>query len=147
MENLLVTTAFQADPSGSQNQQNYCLRHRQQSVASATLTSSVIACADLYSDSSANTTAWAATQTGNAYFAADVAGQDPTTATNNGLEILDGFYSIPANQMIVGGANPNITPTGGESFIGGVSASDDWTQGWVYGLTIQNWDEPLWVTN
>ena len=146
LENILLTTAFQADPSGTNNNQNYCLRHRQQSVASATLTSSVVACADLYSDSSANTTTWAPTQTGNVYFQTDVAGQDPTVDTENGLKILDGFYSIPANQMVVGGANPNITPTGGASFIGGVSASNDWTQGWSYGLSIQNWDEALWVT-
>ena len=146
LENILLTTAFQADPSGTNNNQNYCLRHRQQSIASATLTSSVVACADLYSDSSANTTTWAPTQTGNVYFQTDVAGQNPTVDTNNGLEILDGFYSIPANQMVVGGANPGIAPTGGASFIGGVSAGNDWTQGWVYGLRIQNWDEPLWVT-
>src|SRR5690606_16549879 len=105
-----------------------------------------VACADLYRDGSdANSSAWAATQSGNVFFTTDVAGQDPTVDTDNGLQILDGYFSIPANQMIVGGVNPNITPTGGESFIGGVSASNDWTQGWVYGLTIQNWDQPLWV--
>lgn len=147
IQNLIVTTAFQADPSGVQDSENYCLRHRNQSQASATLTASVVACADLYRDGGdANTSTWAAGQTGNAYFATDVAGQDPTVDTANGLQILDGFYSIPAANLVVNGANPGITPVGGESFIGGVSASDDWTQGWAFGLTIQNWGAPLWVT-
>ena len=146
LENIIVTTAFQADPSGVADQQNYCLRHRQQSLVSATLTSSVIACADLYSDSSADTTTWAPTQTGNVYFETDLAGQDPTIDTENGLKILDGFFSVPAAQMEVGGANPNITPTGGRSYIGGVTASNNWTQGWTYGLYSQNWGEPLWIT-
>jgi hypothetical protein len=105
----------------------------------------VVACADLYSDSSANTTTWAPTQAGNVYFQTDVAGQDPTVDTENGLKILDGFFSIPAAQMVVGGNNPNIAPVGGVNYIGGVTATNNWTQGWTFGLYQQNWKEPLWV--
>ena len=147
MENILLTTAFQPDPSGTNNQQNYCLRHRQQAPAIATLTSSIIACADLYSDSSSDTTTWAPTQTGNIYYETNVAGQNPSISTNNGLKLLNGFFSVPISQMEVGGVVPNITPTGGQNYIGGVTAANNWTQGWTYGLYIQNWGEPLWVTN
>lgn len=148
IQNLLVTTAFQADPSGTQNNENYCLRHRNQSIASATMTSSIIACADLYRDGSdANTSTWAAGQAGNVYYATNVAGQNPTAAVANGLTLFDGFYSVANASLLVNGANPNITPAAGASFIGGVSASNDWTQGWAFGLVIQNWSEPLWVTN
>ena len=146
LQNMIVTTAFQADPSGVADSENYCMRHRNQSVASATMTASVMACADLFRDGSdANSSTWAAGQTGNQFYASDVAGQNPEISTDNGLQLLDGFYSISAADLVVDGAAAGITPVGGESFIGGVSADDDWTQGWVYGLAIQNWGEPLWV--
>ncbi|GIX30974.1 MAG: hypothetical protein KatS3mg124_1446 [Porticoccaceae bacterium] len=146
VENAIVTTAYQPDPSGAHDQQNYCLRHRRQSIAVATLRSSIIACADLYSDSDANTTSWAPTQAGNVYYQTALAGESPDVGVDNGLALLDGYYSLPAAQLRVGGANPGIAPQGGVDYIGGVSPQQDWTQGWTFGLSIQNWAVPLWLT-
>ncbi len=146
LENIIVTTAYQADPSGTNNNQNYCLRHRQQAPAVTTLSASIIACADLYSDSSANTTTWAPTQTGNVYFQTAVAGRNPSVATDDGLKLFNGFFSVPVSQMSVGGTVPAIAPVGGLNYIGGVISTNNWTQGWTYGLYIQNWGEELWVT-
>jgi len=150
IQNLLVTTAYQADGKLGDDDHNYCVRIDNESQQAAldgdlTFTASVIACQDLVdSDLEGQSTQQWLVDSGNAVYQSAEAGEDPTTATNAALQILDGFYALPVADMVVGGANPNITPEGGETFIGGVVASDDWTQGWTYGLHPENRAQPLW---
>jgi hypothetical protein len=148
--NMVVTTAFQQDGKLGDDDYNYCVRIDDEGGAAAlagdlTFTSSVIACQDLVDGDldGQSTLAWLQSN-GNATYQSDELGDDPTAASNSNLVILDGFYALPVADMVVGGVNPNITPEGGASYIGGVVANDDWTQGWTYGLHAGNRAQPLW---
>lgn len=150
ISNLVVTTAYQADGKLDDDDYNYCVRIDDEGQQAAldgdlTFTSSVIACQDLVDSDleGQSTLAWLQSN-GNATYQSAELGDDPTAASNADLVILDGFYAVPVADMIVGGANPNITPEGGAAYIGGVIATDDWTQGWTYGLHAGNRAQPLW---
>ena len=150
ISNLVVTTAYQADGKLNDDDYNYCVRIDDEGQQAAldgdlTFTSSVIACQDLVDSDleGQSTLAWLQSN-GNATYQSAELGDDPTAASNGDLVILDGFYAVPVADMIVGGANPNITPEGGAAYIGGVIATDDWTQGWTYGLHAGNRAQPLW---
>ena len=61
--------------------------------------------------------------------------------------LLNSFYSLPLNQMMIDGTpvalafTTQLDPT---DFIGAVTESDDWTQGWTFGLAEDNRAEDLW---
>jgi hypothetical protein len=107
--------------------------------------SSVLACQDLTKGNSlpnGTTTADWLTTNGNLLYQTAEAGDDPTVEGNTDLIILDGFYSVPLADMVVG---TGVIPTPVEStIIGAVSADNDWTAGWTYGLHEGNRAQPLW---
>jgi hypothetical protein len=71
-------------------------------------------------------------------------GENPTADdTDVNLAILNGFYSLPLVDMVVNGNAAQVTPVGAD-FVGGVTADDDWTAGWTYGLHPDNRAQPLW---
>jgi hypothetical protein len=67
---------------------------------------------------------------------------DGSTPPNSGdFVILDGFYSVPVSSMVVDGAP--VVFDSSVSSIGAVSADDDWTSGWTYGLHDGMRGQPL----
>ena len=79
---------------------------------------------------------------------ADGAAVDATAANDADLQILEGaqkIYSLPWATSFVDGAAPIATtdPAPG-SYLGAVSAADDWTAGWTYGISPDNRGQALW---
>lgn len=154
IENVIVTTAFMGDVLTGDDDYNYCLRIDDEGQQAAidgdlTITSSIFACQDLVDSSLAggeSTLDWLNANGGNLSQQTLELGEDPTAETVPELVILDGFYSLPIASTIVNGvaANATITPTEGRGFIGAVTADDDWTAGWVYGLDASNRGQALW---
>ena len=149
IRNSIVTTAYSADSSPADPEGNYCIRIEDAGEQAAldgdlVIGTTIVACQDLTDgDLEGQSTAQWLTDNGNAVYQVAEAGEDPTEASNAALAILDGFYSLPANDMVVDGAALGFSPDGA-TFIGGVIASDDWTQGWTYGLHPENRGQPLW---
>ena len=162
--NMIVTTAYMGDQTASNN---WCLRLDNDTLEAADVTStkpyagtmnisqSVFACeipvraANLI-PSGTSVADWILSGDANAQenftMVTGAAGTDPTATTEANLVILDGFYSIPVADMVVGGVSLNgqLTPADGASIIGAVSADNDWTQGWTFGLHPGNRAQPLW---
>lgn len=77
--------------------------------------------------------------------ATQVAADGSTPPNTGNLNILDGFYSVPVADMMVDGAAVNFPALSSQpSHIGAVSASNDWTAGWTYGLHPDNRGQDLW---
>ena len=83
---------------------------------------------------------------GNQTFQSPTEGLDPTANGNTGLEVLDGFFSLPFAEMMIDFASPTTTVStdNNAGFIGAVEATNDWTAGWVYGLEADNQGQPLY---
>ncbi len=149
---MILTTAYQADAQPGND--NGCVRIDNEGQQAAldgelSISSSVVACQDLtngaeLADSGTSTEQWLRNNGGNAVYQSAEMGEDPTPASNDDLQILDGFYSLPLDQTVVAGNPVSITPASGASFLGAVTADDDWTQGWTYGLHPENRAQPLW---
>lgn len=151
IENAILTTAYMADQAPDDD--NYCVRIDNEGEQAAldgdlVIASSIVACADTSDGDtladSGTTQEQFLTDNGNLVYASDVAGEDPTSASNANLEILSSFYSLPLADMVVNGAAVNLTPTSGRPYIGAVAADDDWTANWAYGLDPTNRGQPLW---
>ena len=71
----------------------------------------------------------------------------PDSAGGNGeVGILNSFFSLPLDQMMIDGqlVTASISGTPNLGFIGGVTEADDWTQGWTFGLNPGSRDQDLW---
>jgi len=82
---------------------------------------------------------------------ADGAAVDASDAANPEINLLTGaqkVYSLPWGQSIVDAAAPvgTTTPTSGTAtdILGAISATDDWTQPWAYGIDPANRGQALW---
>lgn len=82
---------------------------------------------------------------------ADGAAVDASDAANPEINLLTGaqkVYSLPWDQSIVDTAAPvgTTTPTSGTAtdILGAISATDDWTQPWAYGIDPANRGQALW---
>lgn len=151
ISNALVTTAYQADQAP--DAANWCLRIDNEGERAAldgdlVIEQSIFACQDLTDgddlDGTGTTQETFLTDSGNQIYQSLPEGEDPTSASNADLEILNGFYSLLVGDMIVGGAAATVTPTEGRAFVGAVTADDDWTAGWAYGLDPANRGQALW---
>lgn len=150
IQNAIVTASYAADELLSDTTHNFCFRLDNEGLQAAqdddlVVASSIIACQDLTNGNSlpngTTTQAWLESK-GNLMYQSAEAGDDPTVASNADLVILDGFYSVPTADMVVG---TGTIPTPVDStVIGAVSADNDWTAGWTYGLHEGNRAQPLW---
>ncbi len=78
---------------------------------------------------------------------ADGIAQDPTSANDAGLLLLEGnqpIYSTLWTMSLIDGAAPIATTQPAGEFLGGVSLSTDWIAGWTYGISETNRGQPLW---
>ena len=149
VENAIVTSAYAPDELLGDDEFNYCLRieHESQDLALSDdfqMNSVVFACQDLVRGTlnGQDKVAWLRNN-GNAAYQSAEEGEDPTSAMNPDLVILDGYYSIPVADMVATGETIPA-PVGGSSILGAVTADDDWTAGWAYGLEEGNRGQPLW---
>jgi len=168
IRNALITSAYLGDRLLNDDDFNYCLRvDNGQTIASVAqndgnvlIESSIFACQDLVDGQSGtpeggaevtltedDLLAFLANNNSQA-FQTDELGQDPSADVQNGLEILDGFFSLPLADMLIDGVAPTITAfdrgTGETPFVGAVQSSNDWTAGWAYGLEEGNQGQPLY---
>lgn len=141
----MVIASYGPNDATSAND-NYCLRidNRSQQAAldgDLALNSVIFACEEqtrgqTFPDGTTTEASFVTANANNAF--ATVTGVvDPTAAANAELQLLEGtpgIYSVQANTLQIDGADPMITPTAG-TIVGGVSLADDWTAGWVFGLT------------
>ena len=150
IQNAIVTSSYSGDELLSDADHNWCFRldnEGQQAAQDGDLVvdASIIACQDLTKGNSlpngTSTADWL-TAGGNLLLQTAEAGDDPTAASNADLVILDGFYSVPVADMVVG--TDTIPTPVGSAIIGAVSADNDWTAGWTYGLHEGNRAQPLW---
>ncbi len=150
IQNAIVTGSYGADELLGDTDYNWCFRldnEGQQAAQDGDLVvaSSILACQDLTKGNSlpngTSTADWL-TASGNLLYQTAEAGDDPTAASNADLVILDGFYSVPVADMVVG--TETIPTPVDSSIIGAVSADNDWTAGWTYGLHEGNRAQPLW---
>ena len=79
---------------------------------------------------------------------ADGAAADATAANDADLQILEGaqkIHSLPWATSFVDGAAPiATTDPAPATYLGAVSAADDWTVGWTYGISPDNRGQALW---
>lgn len=163
IENAIVTTAYMADGKrdrddanmdlGDDADGNYCLRLESAEGLQAaqdgvlTITSSIFACHDLTKGDAlpdmTSQLAWLEAN-GNEAVQTDVEGEDPTATANPNLVLLDGFYSLPIADVVINGNTSAVVPANNAGFIGAVSADEDWTADWTYGLHIGNRGQALW---
>jgi len=156
--NSLVTTAYMADGVADDTDENQCVRlDDAETLAGAdagnvTISNSIIACQDLTKGGPVSETttllAWLEGQPNDVMQTAE-AGQNPTAAEEPNLIILDGFYSVPLADMVIDGNVATVTPNlkdedDDTDYIGAVTATDDWTAGWAYGLHDGNRGKALW---
>ncbi|ARU26735.1 serine/threonine protein kinase [Cellvibrio sp. PSBB006] len=150
IQNTILTTAYKAD--GAADAANYCVRiESTQGLQAAqdgdlVIEESIIACQDLTAGGPLpdTTTTLAFLQASNDVMQTAEAGEDPTAASNPALVILDGFYSLALGDTLVNSAPTTVVPTDSRAFVGAVTADDDWTAGWTYGLHPENRGQPLW---
>jgi hypothetical protein len=150
IQNTILTTAYKAD--GAADAANYCVRiESTQGLQAAqdgdlVIEESIIACQDLTAGGPLpdGTTTLEFLQASNDVMQTAEAGEDPTAASNPALVILNGFYSLPIGDVVVNSAPTTVVPTEGRAFVGAVTADDDWTAGWTYGLHPENRAQPLW---
>ncbi len=148
IRNSILTTAYMGD----QADDNYCVRIESAEGLQAAqdgdlmIEESIIACATLTNGGPLpdGTTTRAFLEASNDVMQTAAEGEDPTAdETDTNLAILDGFYSLPLGDMVVNGNATQVTPVDAD-FVGGVTADDDWTAGWTYGLHPDNRAQPLW---
>ncbi|MFL0803197.1 MAG: serine/threonine protein kinase [Agarilytica sp.] len=153
IENVIITTAYSGDILTGDDDYNYCVRIDNEGEQAAldgdlTMTSSIIACQDLIDGDleGGSTLDWINNNGGNITQQTAEAGADLSDAAETDIVLLDGFYSLPITSTIVNGAaaNATITPTLSRTFIGAVTAADDWTADWAYGLDPINRGQALW---
>ncbi|NIB41427.1 serine/threonine protein kinase [Pseudomaricurvus alkylphenolicus] len=148
ISNAIVTTAYSGDDVLGDDDFSYCVRIDNEGQQAAldgnlTISSSIVACQDLVDSSlEGQSTAQWLTDNGNAVYQSAEAGEDPTSASNGDLVILDGFYSVPVASMVATGAT--IPTPVDSSIIGAVSADNDWTAPWAFGLREGNRSQALW---
>lgn len=152
IRNSIVTTAYSGDEKLGDDDFNWCVRIDEEGGPAALagdleITNTVLACQDLIDGDlggGSSTLAWLDTGAfDNATYQSAEAGEDPTATSNPALIILDGFYSVlPAGMTITGETVP--TPSGGETFVGAVLSTDDWTAGWTYGIHAGSRAQALW---
>lgn len=149
--NAVVTTAYQADVKLADTDHNYCLRIEHEGLQAAqdgdlVIEKSIVACSDMTKgdDLPNGTTQLDFLSASNDVLQTAELGEDPTAASNANLDILNGFYSLPLAQMVVGGTATSIVPADSRAYLGAVVADDDWTAGWAYGLEPSNQGQPLW---
>ena len=154
ISNALVVSSFGASTEGSDN---WCIRV-DDTVASegfakgnASISSTVFACETKSSKSIAGMSVheWLTANGGNVFV--DVAGVvNATPNADTGVQLLEGtppIYSISADTSV-----PSVDPMavcgGGRTacdFVGAVNqGSEDWTQGWTYGIHDGSRGQPLW---
>lgn len=148
IRNSILTTAYMAE----QGENNYCVRLESTEGLQAAedgdlvIEESIIACPTLTNGGTlpGGQSVEDFLADNNAVMETDAAGEDPTAdEADVNLAILDGFYSLPLGDMVVNGNAAQITPVDAD-FVGGVTADDDWTAGWTYGLHPDNRAQPLW---
>ena len=160
ISNALVISSFGANDVSSSDD-NYCLRiDSDETIAAAvagdlSLNSVIFSCQEPSRGTPigafADEQLWAESN-GN-QFAADAvaasgAALNPTAAADTSLQLLEGpqsVYSISWATSFVDGAAPIATtqPTAGD-LLGAVSAADDWTRPWAYGIDPDNRGQALW---
>lgn len=148
IQNSILTSAYGEDSPAD----NYCFLLESEEGRQAAddgdlvIEESVFACHELTTtdgdDLPSGTTQLEFLQDGNDVMETAEAGQNPSTDDN--LRILDGFYSIALGDMVINGGAATVVPTESREFVGGVTADDDWTAGWTYGLHPDNRAQPLW---
>lgn len=157
IRNSIVTSAYTGDEKLGDDDYNYCVRIDEEGGPAFTagdlvIDHSVFACQDLVDgDLGAGVSTLAELDNGhdNATYQSAEAGEDPSDGTGT-LEILDGFYSLLPGGVAVGAdglmfLTGETTPTpAGETYIGAVISTDDWTAGWTYGLHAGNRAQALY---
>lgn len=152
IRNSIVTTAYNGDEKLGDDDFNWCVRIDNEGGPAALagdleITNTILACQDLIDGDLGGgslTLTWLDTPAfDNATYQSAEGGEDPTATSNPALIILDDFYSVlPVGMTITGETVP--TPAGGETFIGAVLRTDDWTSGWTYGLHAGSRAQALW---
>lgn len=157
INNALVITSFGPNDTTSTTD-NYCLRidnTETQDAALAgdlSLNSVIFACQEPSHNTAFGTFAseqeWAASTGVQFATIPDGTAMDPTANSDTGLQLLEGappVYSLPWATSMVDGAPPlaSTEPTAGD-ILGGVTAADDWTAGWTYGIHADNRGQALW---
>ena len=150
IQNAIVTGSYGPDELTGDPDYNWCFRLDNEGLQAAQdddleVSSSILACQDLTKGNSlpnGTTTADWLKASGNLLYQTAEAGDDPTAASNAELVILDGFYSVPVADMVVG--TETIPTPVGSSIIGAVAADNDWTADWTYGLHDGRRAQPLW---
>ena len=157
INDALVISSFGANDQTSATD-NYCLRIDNAETQAAALNgdlqlnSVIFACQENSKGNAiggfANEQAWAESLGNQFATVADGTAKDPTAANDADLQLLEGaqgIYSIDWATSFVDGAAPLATtdPTTG-TYLGGVSAADDWTAPWAYGISDTNKGQDLW---
>lgn len=154
--NSLVTTAYAADgvtdaEGNDDPDENQCIRIDNPETGAAAdagdlvVSASIFACHDLTKGGAlpSGTSLADFISANNDVMSTNVAGENPESGSDENIVLLDGFYSLPLTDMIINGGPVTVTPVNSD-IIGAVSAQDDWTAGWSYGLHVENRAQPLW---
>ena len=153
IDNSIVTTAYQADGIVNDTDENQCLRIDDAETlqgaqdGKVTISNSIFACQDLTKGGPLpnSTTLLTFLQASNDVMQTAEAGENPSADTTNvNIAILNGFYSLPIGDVVINGGPTTITPAHSANYLGAVTAADDWTAGWTYGLHDGNRAKALW---
>jgi hypothetical protein len=149
VNNALIVSAYSANDTSNATD-NFCLRIDDDETNAAAanndlqLNSVIFACQEPVNDNE-NTIVGGAVQ-----FATIPSGTllDASTAADPDLQLFDGALKLQslswASSLVDGTAPvPGTAPAAGD-FLGAVSATTDWTQGWTYGLYDGSRAQPLW---
>jgi hypothetical protein len=162
----LVISSFGANDQASSDD-NYCLRIDNVETAEAAingdlqLNSVIFACQENVKGNEiadrnavvafADEQAFAEAEGNQFATVADGTAVDASDAANPEISLLTGaqkVYSLPWDTSIVDTAAPaaTTTPTSGTAtdILGAISATDDWTQPWAYGIDPNNRGQALW---
>jgi hypothetical protein len=157
INNSLIVSSFAANDT-SDGDDNFCLRidntETQDLAVAGTLqlNNVIFACQENSKlqafGTFANEQEFAESQGNQFATLADGTAVDATAANDADLQILDGaqkIYSLPWATSFVDGAAPiTTTDPAPATFLGAVSAADDWTAGWTYGISADNRGQALW---
>lgn len=153
----LLISSFTANDM-TDNDDNYCLRIDNTETVNAALNgnlqlnSVVIACQEPSKGNAIGTFGseqlWAESNGNQFATVADGTAADPTANADTDLQLLEGtqaVYSLSWTTSFIDGAAPIATtaPSSGD-ILGAVSATDDWTAQWTYGISATNRGQPLW---
>lgn len=145
----LIVSAYGANDTSNATD-NFCLRIDDDETNAAAangdlqLNSVIFACQEPVNDAE-DTIVGSAVQFASV---ADGTAVDASTAADPELQLFEGAaktQSLTWASSLVDGAAPVATtaPTAGD-FLGAISATVDWTQGWTYGLYDGSRAQPLW---